>query len=267
MTLPLKNLKSSFEKIRKDSLEVAGDAHKIVTDGVQRLAEHELSALNDTYKSVLKAIKANKSGDSIKDTAAKHLDLMQDTVTKLISTAKSSLGIVAETRQELTNLIGKGLKTGAVAEAELAKVTAQAKKVVAEVKTAAADAQKQATGAAAQLMVSAEKAAEKAMASAGKVASQAKGSANKVMATAQSDAQKVVNVVKADVKAVKNRVGSVLDVKPKAPTTKKPVVVAKPSPTSRASLATSKAKQAAGTTVKAVKETTAAVKKAVKNAG
>jgi len=267
MTLPLKKIKTSIEKLGKDSLSVAADAQKIVADGVQRLAEQELKALNDTYDSVLKSIKSSKSGESLKESALKHLDLMQDTVTKLIGSAKASLDIVAETRSELTALVGKGMKTGKVAEAELAKVTAQAKKVVQDVKSAAADAQKQATEAAAQLMVSAEKAASKAMASAEKVAQDAKGSASKVVASAQADAKKVANVVKTDVKAVRNRVGSVLNVKPQADPSKKTGIVAKPSPTSRAELATSKAKQAATEAVKTVKSTGEAVAKAVKKAG
>lgn len=230
------SLKTSIDKIRKDSLEVVGQANKIVTQGVNRLAEHELKALNDTYKSVLSSLKASKSGDSVKDMASKQLDLMQDTVTRLIGTAKDSLGIVSETRQELVGLIQKGLKTGAVAETEMDKITAKAKKAVADVQSAAASAQKTAAQITSQ------------------VTAQAKSSADKVAAAVKTDAQKVVATVKGDVKIVKHKLGSVLDIKPKTAPVKKPVVAAKPSSNSRAAAASSKAKQAASKVTSAIKK-------------
>jgi hypothetical protein len=227
MTKSFDHLKTSIEKIRKDSVEVVGQANKIVTQGVQRLAEHELKALNETYRHVLASLKARKSGDSVRDLAARQLDLMQDTVNRLIGSAKDSLAIVADTRQELAGLVQKGLKTGAVAEAELNKITAKAKKAVADVQTAAASAQKSAAQITSQ------------------VTAQAKSSATKVTAAVKADAQKVAATVKSDAKVVKHKLGSVLDIKPAATPVKKPVVAVKPSASSRAARASSKAKQAA----------------------
>ena len=201
MTKRFDQIKTSFDKLRRDSLEVVGNANKIVSQGVQRLADHELKALNETYKTLLASLKDAKNGDSIKDAAAKQLDVMQDSVNKLIASTRESIGILADTRQELAGLVGGGLKTGAVAEAELAKVTDKAKKAVEGVKAAAVDAQKKA----------------------GVVGSQAKASADKVAATVKADAKKVVGTVKKDVGAIKQRVGSVLDIKPKAAPVKKPV--------------------------------------------
>ena len=50
MSKSFNSLKTSIDKIRKDSLEVVGQANKIVTQGVHRLAEHELKALNVTIE-------------------------------------------------------------------------------------------------------------------------------------------------------------------------------------------------------------------------
>ena len=229
MSKSFNSLKTSIDKIRKDSLDVVGQANKIVSQGVHRLAEHELKALNDTYKSVLSSLKSSKSGESVKDLAAKQLDLMQDTVTRLIASAKDSLSIVAETRQELTGLVQKGLKSGAVAETELNKITAKAKKAVADVQKSAVQITSQVTA-------------------------QAKSSADKVAAAVKTDAKKVAATVKSDVKTVKHKLGSVLDIKPKAVPVKKPVVAAKPSANSRAAAASSKAKQAAAKVTTTVKK-------------
>lgn len=236
MSKSFEHLKTSIEKIRKDSLEVVGQANKIVTQGVHRLAEHELKALNDTYKNVLSSLKATKAGDSVKDLAGKQLDLMQDTVNRLISSARDSLAIVADTRQELTGLVQKGLKTGAVAETELNKITAKAKKAVADVQAAAASAQKSAVQITSQ------------------VTAQAKSSADKVTAAVKTDAKKVAATVKSDVKIVKHKLGSVLDIKPKIAPVKKPVIAVKPSANSRAARASSKAKQAATKVTSAAKK-------------
>jgi len=225
-------LKTSIDKIRKDSLEVVGQANKIVTQGVQRLTEHELKALNDTYKNVLSSLKSAKNGESVKDVAAKQLDLMQETVNRLISSARDSLSIVSDTRQELAGLIQKGLKSGAVAESELNKISAKAKKAVSDVKSAAVSAQKNAAG----------------------ITAQAKKSADKMASAVKTDAKKVAATVKGDAKVVKHKLGSVLDIKPKSAPVKKPVVAAKPSSNSRAARASSRAKQAATSVKKAVKK-------------
>lgn len=232
MSKSFDQIKTSIDRIRKDSLEVVGQANKIVTQGVQRLADHELKALNDTYKNVLASLKSSKGGESVKDLAAKQLDLMQETITRLISSAKDSLTIVADTRQELSGLVQKGLKSGSVAETELNKITAKAKKAVADVKSAAVDAQK----------------------SAASITAQAKSSAEKVTAAVKTDAKKVAATVKSDVNVVKHKLGSVLDIKPKSAPVKKPVLAAKPSANSRAARASSKAKQAAAKVTNTVKK-------------
>jgi cell division septum initiation protein DivIVA len=232
MTKRLNDLKTSFDKLRKDSFEVVDQANKIVSQGVHKLAEHELKALNDTYQSVLATLKNSKAGDSVKDVAAKQLDAMQHAVTSLIASARDSMGIIADTRQELSSLLQRGLKTGTVAEKELGKVTAQAQKAVAEIKVAAANAQKKASS----------------------VTAQAKASAEKIVSTVKADADKVVSVVKKDVKVARQRVGSVLDVKPKAAPAKKRVVVSSPSADSRAARASSKVKEAASKVATSVKK-------------
>lgn len=232
MTKPFDQIKTSLDKLRRESLDVVGQANRIVSQGVHRLAEHELKALNDTYRTVLGALKDAKKGDSIKDVAGKQLDVMQDSVNRLIASTRESLAILSDTRQELTGLVSGGLKTGAVAEAELAKVADKAKKAVAGVKVAAADAQKKA----------------------GQVTAQAKASADKVAASVKSDAKKVAAAVKKDVSVARQRVGSVLDIKPKGAPVKKPVVAVKPSANSRANRATSKAKSAASSVIESVKK-------------
>jgi len=172
----LDQLKHQIERLRKDSLDVVANANKIVSGGVQKLADRELKALNDYYRSALNSIKnANKS--DIRGLAQQQLDLLQDTVNQVISHARESLGIVAETRAELAKLVQKGIKGEKVALADLDKVTAPAKKAVGKVKVAAI------------------KAGEDARKSIKKAGEKAKAGTSKALASGKNNAVAVVRAV------------------------------------------------------------------------
>lgn len=215
-------LKTQVERMRRESLDVVSNASRIVFEGVQKLAEQELKALNDYYKSATGALKAPRAGSSYQDLAAKQLDLLQDTVQKVLSHARESLGIIAETRAELTRLIGDG---GALDSKSLSRVTAPAHKAIDDVRKAAAKAQKSASKTAKDL----RKALDKELASAEK-----KG--RKAARQGEARAREVG-------KSVRDKLESVLDVAPPPPAKK--AVKARPSPESRAARAASKARKAA----------------------
>lgn len=220
-------LKAHIERLRRDSLEVVANASRIVFEGVQKLAEQELQALNDYYKNAVGAVKSSRdSGGGAKDLAAQQLDLLQDTVQKVISHARESLGIISSTRAELTRLLGVG--ESALDQKALTKITAPAQKAMEEVKKAAA----------------------KAQASAAKTAKEMKRTFEKELAYAEKKGKAVVKQTEAKArevtqevtKVVKKNLGSVLDIAA-PPVVVKKAVSARPSPESRAARAVSKAKK------------------------
>ncbi len=215
-------LKTQVERMRRESLDVVSKASRIVFEGVQKLAEQELKALNDYYKSATGALKSPRSGSSYQDLAAEQLDLLQDTVQKVLGHARESLGIIAETRAELTRLIGSG---GPLDSRALSKVTAPAQKAIDDVRKAAAKAQKSASKTAKDL----RKALDKEIASAEKKGRKA---ARRGEARAREAGE-----------SVRNKLESVLDLTPPAPAKK--AVKARPSPESRAARAASKARKSA----------------------
>lgn len=225
----IKQLKAHIERLRHDSLDVVANASRIVFEGVQKLAEQELQALNDYYKGAVGAVKSSrKSGGGAKDLAAQQLDLLQDTVQKVISHARESLGIISSTRAELTRLLGVG--EAALDQKALTKITAPAQKAMKDVK----------------------KAAVKAQASAAKTAKEMKKTFEKELAYAEKQGKAAVKqteararaVTKEVTKIVKENLGSVLDIAPQPAAVKK-AVSARPSPESRAARAASKAKKTA----------------------
>jgi hypothetical protein len=211
-------LKAHIERLRRDSLDVVANASRIVFEGVQKLAEQELRALNDYYKSAVNSAKA-ASGPG--DLASQQLDLLQDTVQKVIAAARESLSIIADTRAELTRLVSTGADTQV-----LTKVTAPAQKAIEDVKKAAA----------------------KAQATAARTAAEVKKTLEKELAVAEKKGKAAVRQTEVKArevgKVVKNRLGSVLDITP-PPAVAKKAVTAKPSPDSRAARAASLAKKPA----------------------
>lgn len=216
-------LKAQIEHMRKESLDVVSNASRIVLEGVQKLAEQELRALNDYFKSATGALKSPRSGSSYQDMAAQQLDLLQETVQTVIGHARESLSIIAETRAELTRLVGSGAALDGKA---LSKVAEPAQKAIEDVRKAATKAQKSAAKTAADM----KKMLEKELASAEK-----KGKA----AFKQGEAK-----AREAGKAMRTRIESVLDIAP-PPAPAKKAVKARPSPESRAARAASKAKKAA----------------------
>jgi phasin protein len=130
-------LKGEIDKLRKDSLSVVLNANKIVYSGVQKLADSELKALNDYYRSALEAIRGADRKQGLRNMAHQQLDLLQDTVNQVIAHARESMSIVAETRAELSRLVDRGVKGGKVGKAQLERATAPARKAVGKVKAAA----------------------------------------------------------------------------------------------------------------------------------
>lgn len=172
----LDQLRQQIERLRKDSLDVVANANKIVYSGVQKLADRELKALNDYYRSALDSIKKANKND-IRGLALQQLDLLQETVNQVISHARESMGIVAETRAELSKLVQKGIKGEKVAMADLNKAAAPARKAIAKVKTAA------------------QKAGQDAKKSATKVGKQATATTRKVVASGKSTATAAIRKV------------------------------------------------------------------------
>lgn len=211
--------KAHVERLRRDSLDVVANASRVVFEGVQKLAEQELKALNDYYKS---AVGAARRASGPGELATQQLDLLQDTVQKVIAAARDSLSIVADTRAELARLVGRD--ASALDGKVLARATAPAQKALEDVRKVAAEAQRTAARTATQ----ARKALEKELDAAGK--------------TGRTAVRQTAVRAHEVGKRVKNRIGSVLDIAP-PPVVAKKAVTTKPSPESRAARAANKARK------------------------
>lgn len=229
-------LKAHLERLRADSVDVVANASRIVVDGVQKLAEQELKALNEYYKSAVKSareLKNKKTSKTYQDLASEQIDLLQDTVQKVVSNARESLNIIADTRAEIARLTQSG--QGADNAKALARVSEPARKAVEDVRKAASKAQKTAAETAKNLRKTLESELAEARAKARSAAKDGKKSVQKTR------------------RKVRKQLDTVLDVTP--PTIVKKSVKVRPSSTSRAARAAKKpaAKPASSTPAKASK--------------
>lgn len=197
----LSRFKSGWQRLRSDSLDAAARTHRIVSRGIRNLAEHELQALDGHFQSMLASVRSPRAEGSVHDIAQQQLDLMQQTVNRVIVNARESLAIVAATRMELVNLMKKSVKGG-----KAAKPTSKLAKLKASGKTAAAKAKasvKKARGTVKKVTKKAKAATRKPIAKAKsavkKPIAKAKAAAKKPLAKATSAVQKPVAKAKAAV--------------------------------------------------------------------
>ena len=88
----LEQLKKQFDRLRKDSLAAVGTTNEAVYAGLQKFADKELKALHDYYDGALASLRSHKKNRSdIKTVLHTQFDLLQETVTRLISHARESV--------------------------------------------------------------------------------------------------------------------------------------------------------------------------------
>lgn len=228
----LDKMRERVERLRRDSLDTAAAANKILYEGVHRIADTELKSLNTKYRAALGSLKKARDAGSHRQIVARQLDILQDAANQILASARGTIGIIAETHEELTRLMSKRASGAKVGAAEIEKTAKRARDAVNKakattksvVKTAEKNARNVAKTARATV-TKAEKAATKQVKSAEKaVKSTAKGTQKRAVKAAVR-VQKTTSTTEKTAKATTKR--------------------ARPSPHSRASAATSRAKKAA----------------------
>ena len=132
----LAKLKTQMEDVRGIAIETVISANKIVYEGIQRLAEHELDELQKSYKTVVDGLKASSRKGDIKSTAQAQLDLLQQTIDQIIANARTSVQIITETRTALTDALSSGLQGKPSAKKDLSTAKKQATAAAKQVRKA-----------------------------------------------------------------------------------------------------------------------------------
>lgn len=110
-------LREDVDRLRKSYTGAMTSANKAVSDGIEKLAEHELAAIKKHYEVALKNIKSLRKGGDPRDLATAQLRLLQETMDRIISNARESLKILEKTRDNISKDVRKEL-SGSSAKAK-----------------------------------------------------------------------------------------------------------------------------------------------------
>lgn len=182
----ISQLKDHAERLRREALDVASNARQIVFQGLERLVEQEIKALNNYYKS---ALKSARKGAPARELAKDQVTLLQETMESLVRNARESLSIISDTRAELARLT---TQDSALSAKDIERVTRPAKKALREAGKSAQKARstaektarkmsKDLTGEVKSARKSASKNAKKASKAVSKTATKARKAAKKVV--------------------------------------------------------------------------------------
>jgi hypothetical protein len=225
--MPAKALKSMSKKL----LESPQSLVQILQDGASQLQGIALSVKDtgDLKSAAVQMVDAfSKIANEFKGVV---IDTQQVAVAEIGAVAASAEKKVAAATQIVSETVDQG--------AQAVIQTAQAAEK--SVKNLAEKTKKTAKNATAKVKAQADAAVQQVAAATAQVQAEAVRAVDSVVSTATAETQKVVQKAKGNTVTVKKNSASVLDVKPKVAAVKKSVSV-KPSPTSRASRATSKKK-------------------------
>lgn len=124
-------LRKDVDRLRKNYTGAMSSANKAVTDGIEKLADHELAAIKKHYEAALKNIKSLRKGGDPRDLATSQLQLLQDTIDRIINNARKSLKILEDTRNRISADVRKEISGSSGAGAKKkspAKRSSSAKK-------------------------------------------------------------------------------------------------------------------------------------------
>ncbi|MDN5874254.1 MAG: phasin family protein, partial [Sinobacteraceae bacterium] len=132
----LDKVRGRIERLRKDSLATATEANKIVYNGVQRIADNELKALNDTYKTTINQLQKNaRLKGSKKDMVADQIDVLQETANRVIASAREAVKVMEDTRKELLKLMKRSGADSKAATKQAKQITDRARKAATQANT------------------------------------------------------------------------------------------------------------------------------------
>ena len=87
-------IRKDIDKLRRNYTGAFASANRAVYHGIEQLAEHELAAIRTHYEEAHENLKQLRRGGSPRDLAASQLELLQQTVDRILDNARESLTIL-----------------------------------------------------------------------------------------------------------------------------------------------------------------------------
>lgn len=104
-----------IKKIRKNYASAAASANKVVSGGIERLADQELKAVRRHYEQAVKGLKDASNKGNVRDIAQAQVKVLQGTLENIIQSARDSIAIVTSTSRDLAKVLQKAVASSSSA--------------------------------------------------------------------------------------------------------------------------------------------------------
>ncbi len=111
----INKIRGQLKQLRKNYASAMASANRVVTGGVERLAEQELNAVRAHYEQAIKGLKAASQKGNVRDIAQAQVKVLQGTLENVIQSARDSISIITGTSRELAKVLQKAVRTAPVA--------------------------------------------------------------------------------------------------------------------------------------------------------
>ncbi len=94
-----------IRKLRKNYTSAAASANKVVSGGIERLADQELKAVRRHYEQAVKGLKDASNKGNVRDIAQAQVKVLQGTLENIIQSARDSISIITSTSRDLAKVL------------------------------------------------------------------------------------------------------------------------------------------------------------------
>lgn len=131
----MNKLKGQVDDLRKNYAKAVTDANKVVTKGLDTLADKEIKAIKKTYEDALRDLKKATDKGNVRDIAQAQAKVLKSTMDRVVKSARDSATLISKTSKDVAKIM-QSANSVAAKKATAAKKPA-AKKPAARKKPAA----------------------------------------------------------------------------------------------------------------------------------
>lgn len=108
----IEKIRGQIKQLRKNYASAVASANRVVTTGIEKLAEQELKAVRAHYEQAIKGLKDASRKGNVRDIAQAQVKVLQGTLENIIKSARDSISIITGTSRDLAQVLQKAVTTG-----------------------------------------------------------------------------------------------------------------------------------------------------------
>ncbi len=105
----IQKIRGQIKQLRKNYASAVASANRVVTTGIEKLAEQELQAVRSHYEDAIKGLKDASRKGNVRDIAQAQVKVLQGTLENIIKSARDSISIITGTSRDLAQVLQKAV--------------------------------------------------------------------------------------------------------------------------------------------------------------